>query len=132
MDPVLKNVGERSSNKSYCPINTFMVSNIFKKLENNKLVKHLEKHGLFLVCRRVLGLPRKTANLASDWIAATFSRCGATQAVTPDISKAFNRVWHASLLHKLKPYGISGHIFYLISPFLNNRQFPVVLDGNPS
>ena len=31
-----------------------------------------------------------------------------------DISKAFDRVWHASLLHKRKSYGISGWIFGLI------------------
>ena len=46
-----------------------------------------------------------------------------------DISKAFNRVWHAGLLHKLKSYGISGQIFSLISSFLSNRQLRVVLDG---
>ena len=49
-----------------------------------------------------------------------------------DISKAFNRVWHASLLHKLKSYGISGQIFSLISSFLSNRQLRVVLDGKSS
>ena len=37
-----------------------------------------------------------------------------------DISKAFDRVWHVGLLHKLKFYGISGHIFGLISSFLSN------------
>ena len=39
------------------------------------------------------------------------------------------------LLHKHKPYGISGQIFGLISSFLNNssnRQLQVVLDGNSS
>ena len=46
-----------------------------------------------------------------------------------DISKAFDRVWHAGLLHKLKSYEISGQIFSLISSFLSNRQLPVVLDG---
>ena len=46
-----------------------------------------------------------------------------------DISKAFDRVWHAGLLHKLKSYGISGQIFDLISSFLNNRRLCVVLDG---
>ena len=35
-----------------------------------------------------------------------------------DTSKAFDRVWHAGLLHKLKSYGISGQIFGLISSFL--------------
>ena len=45
-----------------------------------------------------------------------------------DISKAFDRVWHAGLLHKLNSYGISGQPFGLISSFLSNRQLRVVLD----
>ena len=43
-----------------------------------------------------------------------------------DISKTFDRVWHAGLLHKPKSYGISGQIFGLISSFLSNRQLRVV------
>ena len=57
---------------------------------------------------------------------------GATRAVALDISKAFDRVWHAGLLHKLKSYGISGQIFGLISSFLSNRRLRVVLDGKSS
>ena len=49
-----------------------------------------------------------------------------------DISKAFDTVWHAGLLHKLKSYGISDQIFGLISSFLSNRQLRVVLDGKSS
>ena len=49
-----------------------------------------------------------------------------------DISKAFERVWHACLLHRLKSYGISSQIFGLISFFLSNRQLRVVLDGKSS
>ena len=49
-----------------------------------------------------------------------------------DISKAFDSVWHAGLLHKLKSYGISGQIFSLISSFLSNRRLRVVLDGKSS
>ena len=48
------------------------------------------------------------------------------------MSKAFDRVWHAGLLHKLKTYGISGQIFGLISSFLSNRRRHVVLDGKSS
>ena len=49
-----------------------------------------------------------------------------------DIYKAFDRVWHAGLLHKLTFYGISGQIFGLISSFLSNRRLRVILDGKSS
>ena len=49
-----------------------------------------------------------------------------------DISKAFDRVFHAGLLHKLKSCGISGQIFGLISSFVSNRQLRVVVDGKYS
>ena len=49
-----------------------------------------------------------------------------------DISKAFDRVWYAGLLHKLNSYGISGKIFGLISSFLSNRCLQVVLDKKSS
>ena len=52
---------------------------------------------------------------ACDRIARAFNSFMATQAVPLDISKAFDRVWYAGLLHKLKFYGISGQIFGLIS-----------------
>ena len=54
---------------------------------------------------------------------------GATRAVALDISKDFDRVWHAGLSQKLISYGISGQIFGLISSFLSNRWLPVVPDG---
>ena len=52
--------------------------------------------------------------------------------MTLDISKAFDRVWHAGLLHKLKSYGISGQMFGLIFSFLSNRGLGVVLDRKSS
>ena len=57
-----------------------------------------------------------------DRIARAFNRPGATRALTLDISKTFNRVWHAVLLHKLKSYGILSQIFGLVSSFLSNRR----------
>ena len=61
-----------------------------------------------------------------------FSRSGATPARTLDISKAFERAWHAGLLHKNKSYGFSGQIFGFISSFLSNRRLGVVLNGKSS
>ena len=68
----------------------------------------------------------------SDRIGRAFNRSGATQAVVLDISKAFDRVWYAGLLHKLKSYGISGQVFGLVSYLLSNGQLQVVLDGKVS
>ena len=48
MVPVFKNVGERSAAKTYCPVSLFsVVSKVFEKLVNNRIVDHLEKCGPF-------------------------------------------------------------------------------------
>ena len=45
---VFKNVGERSTAKSYCLVSLlYVLSKVFEKLVNNKIVDHLEKCGLF-------------------------------------------------------------------------------------
>ena len=102
---------------------------------NNRIVDHLEKCGLFSDFQYGFRSSRSTADLLTvvfDRIARAFSRCRATRAVALDISKAFDRVWHAGLLHKLKSCRISGQIFGLISSFLSNRRLRVVLDGKSS
>ena len=55
--PVFKNVGERYTAKNYCPVSLLsVVSKVFEKLVNNRIVDHLEKCGLFLISSMVLGL----------------------------------------------------------------------------
>ena len=131
--PVFKNVGERSTAKNLRPVSLLsVVSNVFEKLVNTRIVGHLEKCGLFSDFQYDFRSSRSTADpftvvsadlftVVSDRIARAFNRSGATRAVALDISKAFDRVWHVGLLHKLKSYGISGQIFSLISSFLSNR-----------
>ena len=38
----------------------------------------------------------------------------AARAVALDIFKAFERIWHAAVLHNLRSYGVSGQMFDLI------------------
>ena len=136
MVPVFKNVGERSTAKNYRPVSLLsVVSKVFEKLVNNRIVDHLEKCGLFSDFQYGFRSCLSTADLltgVSDKIARAFNRSGATIAVAFDISKASDRVWHAGLLHKPKPYGISGQIFGLISSFLSNRRLRVVPNGKSS
>ena len=129
-------LGERPTAKSDCPVSLLsVVSKVFEKLVNNRIVDHLEKCGLFSDFQYGFRSSQSTVDLltiVSDRIARAFDRSGSTRAVAFDISKAFDRVWHASLLQKLKSYGISDQIFGLISFFLSNRWLQVVLDGKSS
>ena len=46
--PVFKNIMERSTDKNYRPVSLFsVVSKVFEKLANNRIVDHLEKYGIF-------------------------------------------------------------------------------------
>ena len=136
MVPVFKNVGERSTTKNHRPVSLlFVVSKVFEKLVNNRIVDHLEKCGIFFDFQYGFRSSPSTAALltvVSDRISRAFNRSGATRAVALDISKSFDRVWHAGLPHKLKSYGILGQLFGLISSFLSNRWLRVVLDGKSS
>ena len=129
---VFNNVGERSTAKNYRPVSLLsVVSKLFEKLINNRIVDHLEKCGLFSDLQYGFRPSRSTAYLltvVSDRIARAFNRSVATRAVALNISQAFDRVRHAGL-HKRKSYGISGQIFSFISSFLSNRWLRVVLDG---
>ena len=54
------------------------------------------------------------------------------RTVALDISKAFDRVCHAALLHKLKSFGVSGQVFGLFLSFLSKRFFQAVMNGRSS
>ena len=49
-----------------------------------------------------------------------------------DISKAFDRVWHRGLLHKLHSIGISGDLLKWFENYLSNREQKVVINGKAS
>ena len=124
MHPVFKNVGEKSAAKNYRPVSLRpVVSKNFEKLVNNRIVDGLEKCGLFSDFQDGLGDLNQLQIFSQFYlIELLLAGLGATPAVAFDISEAFDRVWHAGLLHKLKSYGISGQIFDHISSFLSNRQ----------
>ena len=47
-----------------------------------------------------------------------------------DMSKAFDKVWHEGLLHKLKCYGVEGKMYELLKIFLTDRKQRVVLNDS--
>ena len=89
--PVFKNVGERSTAKSYYPVNLFPVTNkLFEKLVYNRIVDHLEKCGLF--SDYGFRSSRSTADLltvASQRTGRVFNRYVATGTV----ALIYPRIW---------------------------------------
>ena len=59
--------------------------------------------------------------------------CGLeVRSVYLDMSKAFDKVWHAGLIFKLQQNGIEGKLLNLFSNYLSNRKQRVVLNGMES
>ena len=90
---MFKNTGERCMVANHHSVSLLsVVSKVFEKLVNNKLLDHLEKYGLLFNFQYGFRSSRSTADLltiASDRIARVLNRSGATQAVALDISKTF-------------------------------------------
>ena len=84
--PVFKNVGERSSAKNYHPVSLLsVVSKVFEKLVNNKIVDHLGKCGLFSDSQYGFRSSRSSADLftvVSDTIVRAFNRSGVLGLLT--------------------------------------------------
>ena len=77
MVSVSKNVGERSTAKIYCLVSLVsVVSKVFEKLVNNKIVDHLEKSRLFSDFQFGFRSSQSTADLltvVSERIARAFT-----------------------------------------------------------
>ena len=55
-----------------------------------------------------------------------------TKAIFLDLSKAFDKVWHEGLIHKLKSYKIEGKLLNLLKNYLEDRKQRVVINGTGS
>ena len=91
--------------KKYHPVSPLsVVSEFFEKLVNNTLVDHPEKCGFIFYFQYGFWSSQSTADLLTvsfDRIGRLFNSSGVTRTVALE---------HAGLLHKLKPYGITGQI----------------------
>ena len=70
-------------------------------------------------------------SITSD-IYKNFENQDETRAVFLDISKAFDKVWHEGLIHKLRSNGISGNLLLFFENYLSNRHQRVTLNGSES
>ena len=65
-------------------------------------------------------------------LANSINRKNQTDVIFLDFSKAFDKVSHTKLLHKIQYYGINGKTKAWISAFLGSRSQQVVVSGQSS
>ena len=58
--------------------------------------------------------------------------CLEVRSIYLDMSKAFDKVWHEGLLHKLEQNGIDGKLLRFFKSYLSDRRQRVVLNGQAS
>ena len=132
IQPVPKK-GDRSQPSNYRPIALIScISKVFESILNRKIMKHLSSHNLLSDRQYGFRQGRSTGDLLtflSDSWSSSFRDFGETFAVALDISKAFDRVWHKSLISKLPSYGFYPSLCAFISSFLSGRSIAAVVEG---
>ncbi len=128
--------GDRSNFSDYCPIALLScLSKAFESILNLKIQKHLSTSDLLSDRQYGFHMGRSTGDLiafpTNTW-SSSLSRFGETFAVALDISKAFDRVWHKSLLSKLPSYSFYPSLSSFISSIISDRSISAVVDGQCS
>ena len=135
IQPVPKK-GDRSQPSNYRPIALIScLSKVFESILNRKFQRHLSNHNLISDHQYGFRQGRSTGDLLSylsDSWSSSLRDFGETFSIALDISKAFDRVWHKSLISKLPSYGFYPSVCAFISNFLSGRSIAAVVDGHCS
>ncbi|RVE54942.1 hypothetical protein evm_000309 [Chilo suppressalis] len=135
IQPVPKK-GDRSDPANYRPIAvTSVLCKVLEKVLNNHLTRYLEDHSLIKDRQYGFRPKRSTGDLLAYlthiWGEAVDKR-GESLAISLDIAKAFDRVWHKSLLSKLPAYGLPAQFCSWVADFLCERRIRVITDDSSS
>jgi len=68
----------------------------------------------------------------AEYVTDNYNKNRSTSAVFLDIEKAFDRVWHPGLIHKLIQYKIPDTLIFLLNSYLSNRSFFVQVEDKKS
>ena len=121
---------------NYRPISlTSHITKVFGRILRSHMVAHLETN--CIIHNSQHGFRPGHSCLTQllhhiDSIIAILEENHNADVIYLDLSKAFDKVNHDILIHKLKLSGISGKILTWITNFLKNRSQQVIIDGATS
>ena len=134
--PIYKLKGDKSSCKNYRPISLLScVGKLLEKCVQKHLVNFLKENSIITQSQSGFTSGDSTIyqllSIYDDFVSA-LDRNIPTQAIFFDISKAFDRVWHRGLIHKLEAAGIKGTLLNWFKSYLKDRKQAVVIKGSKS
>ena len=131
--PVFKS-GDRSLPANYRPISlTPIIMKIFERIVRKQIVNFLTQHNIFITTQHGFREGRSCLsallNVYDDIMSSLFEGSECVDMVYLDFAKAFDKVDHGILLHKLRDAGISGKLGVWLHCFLSNRSQFVRIPG---
>ena len=128
--------GDKANPSNYRPVSltcityknmeNIICSQIGRHLDHNNIL-HLNQHGF----RKGLSCETQLVDTIHE-LAYSINQKTQTDVIFLDFSKAFDKVSHDKLLHKIRYYGIGGKTNTWISAFLYSRSQQVVVNGHRS
>ena len=130
--PVFKK-GKRSDASNYRPVSlTVVICKVLEHIVSSHIMKHADENSILSNNQHGFRQKRSTETqllLTVNDIAKDLDQGNLVDAAVLDFTKAFDRVPHRRLIHKLQYYGMSGQIANWVQDFLTDRSQKVIIDG---
>ena len=134
--PIYKGKGGKSDPAQYRPISlTSQIIKLLERIIRSYLIQFLEVNGAFPNSQHGFRPNRSTVTQLLEQyesILDALSTQSNIDIIMLDYAKAFDKINHSILLHKLKKLGVSGNIGKWIGNFLLDRTQKVSIDGQMS
>ena len=128
--------GDKTEPGNYRPVSlTSVICKTMEKLVRETIVKHMSANKLFSNKQFGFISGRSTTlqllKVMDEWT-KILDKGGKIDSVYMDFMKAFDKVPHRRLLHKMHRYKISEKEIKWVESFLNNRTQKVIINGTES
>ena len=126
----------KSMPSNYCLISmTCIAYKMMEHIITSHIMIHAEKHNI--LCHQQHGFRRRRSCETQligyvDLITEEIMRGHQEDTIVLDFSKAFDKVSHTLLIHKLRRYGIRGRTSAWIENFLTDRKQAALVEGQRS
>ncbi|KAH3694002.1 hypothetical protein DPMN_081441 [Dreissena polymorpha] len=128
--------GDKKDAGNYRPVSlTCILCKLLKKIVREKMVKHMKNHNMFSENQFGFISGRSTVlqllAVLDKWT-EILDRGGSIDVAYCDYMKAFNKVSHRRLVHKLKIYRFGNKFINWIENFLSYRRQKFIVNGSES